>query len=49
MPLRHQDSSDSYRKNHKEFIISKLHIVKLSAFRDFVAKNPFIRNIYRNL
>ena len=36
MPLRHQDS-----KNHKCLLLNKLHLVKLSALGDFVAKNGF--------
>lgn len=36
MPLSHQDS-----KNHKEFIMYNLHLVKLHGFIVFVAKNGF--------
>jgi hypothetical protein len=36
MPLRHQNS-----KNHKDFILNKLHFVKLSVLSGFVAKNGF--------
>ncbi len=36
MPLRHQNS-----KNHKGFILNKLHFVNLNALSGFVAKNVF--------
>jgi hypothetical protein len=40
-PLRHQDSPDSYRENHKALAIIKLHLAKLSVLGALVAKNGF--------
>jgi len=37
MPLRHQDS-----RNHKNMIINKLHLVKLSVLSALVVKDDFL-------